>query len=357
MTQFTNFEIKRVLIIRFRQIGDALLSTVICNILRKNFPQAQIDMILNSDIAPLFEKHPSIDHIWTFTTKEQHSLLKYLPKVYHIMHNAHYDVIIDMRSTMKTMPFALFSLPTAFRIGIKKTYNIGIYNYRINDFNIQEDVIKTNKRFLMPLYKIKELNECCFFSLGITDEEVYKFRTYMESQGIDFKKPIILIGITARLLCKTYRKDNMTKILRKFIECFPKWQIIFNYAGEKEEKNAREMYKQLNCDKHIFINIKAKNLRQLAAMSKNVSFYFGNEGGARHIAHAMGVPSYSICCPTSDKRRWLPQNEIPTKGIGATDFLTEEQRTNMSIEELYNLIKPEYVWQGLEAMILNVKTA
>ena len=31
--------IKKVLIIRFRRIGDAVLSTVLCSTIRKNFPE------------------------------------------------------------------------------------------------------------------------------------------------------------------------------------------------------------------------------------------------------------------------------------------------------------------------------
>ena len=37
----------KILIIRFKQIGDAVLSSVICNTLKKSFPEAQRDRQCN----------------------------------------------------------------------------------------------------------------------------------------------------------------------------------------------------------------------------------------------------------------------------------------------------------------------
>ena len=43
-----NMDIENILVVRFRQMGDAVLTTVICNTLRQNFPEARIDYVLNT---------------------------------------------------------------------------------------------------------------------------------------------------------------------------------------------------------------------------------------------------------------------------------------------------------------------
>ena len=53
--------IKRILIIRFRQIGDSILAVALCSTLKKSFPDAEIHFVLNKNIAPLYEGHPDID--------------------------------------------------------------------------------------------------------------------------------------------------------------------------------------------------------------------------------------------------------------------------------------------------------
>ena len=102
-------EIKKVLIIRFRQIGDSVLTTALCSTIKRNFPTAEIHYILNKGIAPLYENHPDIDKVITFDKKENKSSLCYIKKVWKIVHQNDYDVIIDIRSTFKTLFFSFLS--------------------------------------------------------------------------------------------------------------------------------------------------------------------------------------------------------------------------------------------------------
>ncbi len=121
-----------VLIIRFRQMGDAIIATSLCNTIRHNFPDARIDIVLNENIAPLFAGHPSIDRIISFNEAERHSFTAYLKKVAGIVKDTKYDVIIDMRSTANTMLFALLSPFSKFRIGLKKPYTRIAFNHVIS---------------------------------------------------------------------------------------------------------------------------------------------------------------------------------------------------------------------------------
>ena len=115
--------VRKVLVIRFRRIGDAVLSVVICSSLRKSFPEAEIRYVLNDHIAPLFENHPDIDKIITFSDEENNHFFEYLRKVRQLMKTERYDVIIDTRATIKTLWFSAFSLRTKYRIGTSKFYN------------------------------------------------------------------------------------------------------------------------------------------------------------------------------------------------------------------------------------------
>ena len=102
--------VKKVLVIRFRRIGDAVLSVVICSSLRKSFPEAEIHYVLNDHIVPLFENHPDIDKIIAFSDEENNHFFKYLRKVRQLMKTEQYDVIIDTRATIKTLWFSALSL-------------------------------------------------------------------------------------------------------------------------------------------------------------------------------------------------------------------------------------------------------
>ena len=361
----------RILVIRFRQMGDAILATPLLSTLKANFPDAQIDFVLNERIAPLFEGHPAINHIITFTDEERHSLLNYIRKVWRTVHQTRYDAVIDMRSTTNTMLFALCSLRSRWRIGIRKPYTWGIFNHRFEGCEDNESMISHNLRLAEPLRASMEgkgWKEDRNLSLSITDEEKQDFRHYMEQQGIDFRRPVLLVGVTAKLPSKTWPEDRMTEVLHRFISAFPQFQLIFNYAPGQEAENARRIFDRLSSYAAtssqplsqpplqpfpVFLNIEAKSPRQLAAMAANCTAYFGNEGGARHIVHAMGCPSLVVCSPGASKTTWLPQDtSVLARGIAATDIADVSA---MSREEQYALITVDRVWEELENFTLRIQ--
>lgn len=326
----------KILVIRFRQMGDAILATPLLSTLRANFPDAQIDFVLNERIAPLFEGHPAISHIITFSDEERHSVLTYIRKVWRTVHQTRYDAIIDMRSTVNTMLFALFSLHSRWRVGIRKPYTWGVFNHRFEGCKDDESMIDHNLKLAHPLL-MEGAKEDRNLSLAITEKEQHDFRLYMERQGIDFSRPVMLVGVTAKLAHKTWAEDRMTEVLCRFIAACPHWQLIFNYAPGQEAENAHRIFSNM-ADKasvsSVFLNIEAKSPRQLAAMAANCTAYFGNEGGARHIVHAMGRPSLVICSPGASKTTWLPQDtDILAIGIDAPS---------------YDLITVDKVWPELQ---------
>ena len=68
-----------------------------------------------------------------------------------MVRDTRYDVIIDMRSTINTLPFTLFSLRSKYRIGIRKPYTYGIMNYCFEGCESHESMISHNLRLTEPL--------------------------------------------------------------------------------------------------------------------------------------------------------------------------------------------------------------
>ena len=339
--------IKKILVVRFRQMGDAILATALLNTLHLSFPDAKIDFVLNDKIAPLFEGHPSISRIITFSEEERHNSLKYMKKVWNIVHKEHYDVIIDMRSTMNTMLFALFSPSAKYRIGIKKGYTRLAFNCPMPKCGTKS-MVEHNSKLASALEKESPIKYTKDFTLAITDTEKQDYREYLLSQGIDLSKPLVLANVTAKLANKVWNEDKMVAVLRKFMDTHPDVQLIFNYAPGNEEDNAKRIYEKLGKPHQVFIDVKARSARQLVALSGYITLFFGNEGGARHIAQAAGAPSLVICAPENKKSTWIPQNSIPAEGISPSDFLTEEEQNTLSREQQYDAIDQDVVSQKLE---------
>lgn len=346
-------DIKKILVIRFRQVGDSILATALCSTLKRNFPGAEIHFVLNKGIAPLYEGHPDIDRIITFDKSELKPFTTYAAKVWRIVHDCHYDVIIDMRSTLNTLLFSAFSLSTPFRIGVKKGYTRFLLTDEVsnNDHSADIDMVERNLMLAGPLNRIGDIVPVSDFSIHIAEKERNDFRNYMEREGIDFSRPVILVGVTTKILKKRWNMDFMAETLRRIIARHPDFQMVFNYAPGQEEKDARDMFKRLGEPSCVKINLQARSLRELAALCANCDFYYGNEGGTRHLVQALGIPSFAIFSPSASPKVWMPQNHTTACGISVNDIVAADARMSMTHEELFDSITPDEVMLRLNPLL------
>lgn len=342
--------VKKVLVIRFRRIGDAVVSVVICSTIRKSFPEAEIHYVLNESIAPLFENHPDIDRVITFSNDENSHFFKYVRKVRQLMKTERYDVIIDSRSTLKTLWFSLFSLRTKYRIGTTKYYSHLVHNYRINNYaNDEWNEVEGALMLLLPLKSEGELLWDTTFRLYVTKQETAEFRNYMGRRGIDFSRVIVVCTPFTRVKGKAWDREKMKQVLFRMIQRYDA-QLIFNYSKE-EKAEALALFDEMGNDEHVFINVEADSLRKLVSMLELSDFFFGNEGGPRHIAQSCRVPSLAIYPPRVNMRRWLPSRDPRYQGITPRDLFPESENEALPENELFDKLTVEHVWERLEPML------
>ena len=339
--------VNKILVIRFRRIGDAVLSSAICSSLKQSFPAAEIHYVLNENIAPLFENHPDIDKLITFSDTENNNIAKYLSKVWRIMHSNQYDMIVDCRSTIKTLFFSLFSMSTPYRLGISKKYNL-LSNHTIHT-NDYESNVDRMVALLHPIQKELNLKLTKNFRLEITKEEQNNFRIYMTQGGIDFSKHVIVCTIAARIPHKIWNTDYMAEVLLQIIKKYDA-QLVFNYVGD-EFSVAKSVKEKMGNPSDVFLNIEAKSLRELGALLKNADFFFGNEGGPRHISQALDIPSYAIYPPGIAKKEWLPNASEKFQGIEPGDVLSNTELLTLNYLDTFNSMTPEIIYVKLFAML------
>ncbi len=342
----------KILIIRFRRVGDSVISSSLCSSLKASIPNCEIHYILNEHIAPLYEHHPCIDKVISFTNEEMHNMTVYIKKCRRIVKETKYDIIIDTRSTLKTLFFSLFSLGTKYRIGRQKKYNYLIHNYRVNNkYDGLRDNAQLTLALLDPLNKEYTITKDPHFKLYYTADEYTKYREYMEAQGIDFSRPVIVCAVTARLEYKVWDKNKMRSVLEHIINKYDA-QLIFNFGDNKEKESAQHLREMMSNDRHIFTNIEAKNLRELIALLANSNFFFGNEGGTRHISQALDIPSFAIYPPNIPLNNWLPNKSDRFQGIELKDIVLDiSTYENLSFSEKFALIDANSVWKKADKML------
>lgn len=335
----------KILVVRFRQIGDSIVSSVICKTLKESFPEAQIDYVLYEESAPLFEEQEYISNVIKISKKEQKNIIKYLGKVWKVTRQE-YDIIIDIMSTPKSELFSLLSTKAKFKIGRKKDYRGYTYTHKIEEPKNGEDKPEKFLKMLKPLeengYTIKYDKN---YSFSFKEKEIKDIRKKMENAGVDFKKILIPFAITSRKPEKEYPKDLMEKLARLILNKYDCEIILYYSPAEKE--GAINFHKRLELDKRIISNISTKNIRELGIMLSQCDIFVGNEGGPRHLAQGVGIPTVSIFGPNSKKKDWLSKDNPMHLAIDIQDIQCEGIE-NLSHEEKYRLMTPEKIMELVE---------
>ena len=356
-------ESKRALIISFSGIGDAVLTEVLCENLKQMFPEITVDMVVKDNSFPLFLNNSSIDNVIPYYNNERKNYLEYIKKTWNVMKKK-YDIILDVESTPRSELFSLFGKKAGYRAGwykvskhkflwmkVKRGF---FYNNKIVRDH-KESVTKNITKFLDPLIKISFLEnykKTFDFRICITDEEKQEMRKIMKDAGIDFSKPVIMCAVNSVSNGKRWRKDYMMEVLKYILSNYDYQLLLFYTPSEKEY--TVNMAKELQNDR-VFYSIETRDVRDLAKLMANSDYYFGNEGGARHIAQAVQLPGFAVFSPDASKKDWLVNNgNIDYDGIEASDILGNSVYS-MSEKERYDVITPGEVIKRLEPKLLKLR--
>ena len=349
---------KKALIITFSGIGDAVLTEVLCENLRKMNKDIEIDLVVKSNAAPLFIKNKAVTSVISYENDERKNLFKYIAKIWSITRKK-YDIILDIESTPRTELFSLFSLSSRFRIGknkISKHKILGFkitrgwfYTHKITENKDNNTVVESIVKFLDPIVedqKIK-MQYILDYKVDITEEEKLESKKIMESVGIDFSKKIIMCGVNAVFEWKRWKKEHMVNVLRYIIDNYDYQLVLFYTPKEKdytlEIATELEQY-STNKKGKVFYNITTKNVRDLAKIIANADMYFGNEGGTRHITQALGKATVAVSRENDGKTRWIVEDEnhlalvisdfISIKEIREKNLTWENMTSEMVISKL-----------------------
>jgi len=339
----------KILVIRFMAIGDIVLTSVLCNSLKKSFPNSQVDYLVHKVSACLYEQHPYIDNVIGLTKKQRKNPLKYFKVAYKLARHD-YDIIIDASSTGKSELISLLAQQAAFRIGRQKKRRGYNYTHKITLNQLLGDKIDQRLRLLDPL---KEAGYDIVYddqmTLIVTESQKQQMHQQLLACGIDLSRPIFVFSVSSK---EEQKKWNLSQQVMVAEHCLAHYnaQIVLYAGAEHEKVDIKKFHKEMQWHPDIYSEVLTDSLVELAALFSHCDFFFGNEGGPRHIAQALQVPSVAVFSPSANKAEWLPGQSDRYQGI---DFHDVESNSTMSkikfgygdtqYYKLYNSIKAEAV--------------
>lgn len=296
----------KILIIQQKRIGDVLTSTILCNNLKKKYPDAIIDYMCYSHCVDVLIGNPNINEIIVLKQEVRSSYLK-LFKFFWKIRKSKYNVIIDAYSKLETNLITLFS-GAKYKISYYKSYSFFFYNHnmmRLKNGTKSDLGLAIDNRLMLLKPLIKEPITDYKPLLFLTPEECNESKKILKNANINTTtKPLVMFSILGSEWYKSYPLKKMAELIDHTVTQ-TNANILFNYIPSQIEE-ATKIY-EFCSDKtkaNIHFNIYSKNLRQFLGLLSNCNMLIGNEGGAVNMAKALNVPTFSIFSPSVDKETW-----------------------------------------------------
>lgn len=279
----------KILLVRNDNIGDLICTTPAIEALRKKYPDAQIDIVVNSYNFVAINNNPFVDNIYVYT-KPKHKKsfldkLKALSGKIKIMKNIFfekYNVAVVFRSGYSSSAEQFSNISRAkMRIGVKDKKNRDNFTHHI-EADPNEHEVEFCYRCLAPL-GVKQNNEKMFFY--VPENLKMKYQNY---------KNYILFHISSRVKENRYPKDKFKEIIDSLDE------NILITAEPSDFENAKWIEKNSKAKW-----IKTKNLLDLAGLISNIKLFISLDGGAMHLGPALGVKTIAISGKTN-MNKWYP---------------------------------------------------
>lgn len=329
----------KILVIQQKMIGDVLVSSILCNNLRKAYPKAQIDYMIYESTIAVLQGNTSFDNLILFKEKHQKSKWEYF-KLLKSIRAEKYDIVIDAYSKLESWLAVLFSGAkqkiSYWKKGRDFLYTDTVKRQQTSNTNLGL-IIEQRLALLNPLHLNIELET--FPRIHVTKEENDFATSLFESHEIDQSKKTIMLSIIGSSKDKTYPLESMSQLV-DFIADKGDVNILFNYFPKQIEE-AKTIYNgcKESTKKKIYFSVLGKNIREFIAIMNHCDMIIGNDGGAINMAKALEKPSFIIFSPWIDKKGWATFED----GINHISLHLREFKPNLFEGKTAKIIKKETV--------------
>lgn len=300
----------RILVIRYRFIGDTILTVPFLRSLRKAYPQARIDVLVGPQSGEVLAGCPYVDELITYDTTRFHKYDRGAGKS-----RSFWSYVIELRKRRYDTAFILkrsiSSALLAFLIGCRNRIGYGTSGRAF----LLTQAVKWNQQIHEVESTLDVLREA---GIGVTD-------TKMEA-WIAKEERAQVIELVPELRVEASSEQGQTEAPRKILfhapaahpdKIYPleKWakliqimatqhKIIPFFAGSEQDKETYEKLEQASGIKGV--NTAGKlSLRQSMALFAEMDLAICTDSGPAHLAAATGTPTIALFGPT-DPIRWRP---------------------------------------------------
>jgi heptosyltransferase-3 len=357
MNRFKN--IKKILVLKFRHIGDVLLIVPTIRALKETFPEASIAVAVNAGTEDVLFGHPLIDELIVLdrSVKKLPALKKISREIGFIQNikRRNFDMTVDLTSGDRA---AILSFISGARYRLANNPGTRgfpgkrfIYTH-ISYIDNTKHMVMQNLDVIGKFGITTENRDVDFF---ISDETKRKVARLLEKEGIKKGDRIVHIHPTSRWMFKCWDDTYMAEIIDWL--CNKGMKVILTSAPDREElARAESILSLLPAETKLsgsIIPLFGKTtIKELGAISEASDLFIGVDSAPMHIAAAVKTPVIALFGPTGEST-WGPYGEnhiVLSKSLSCKPC-RKGMCEGISLRDCMSAIKPDDVKQAVIKII------
>lgn len=268
-------KVKKILMITLSNIGDVVLTLPVLGVLKKEFPSADITVIVGPNAKEIFEAEPSVSEIVIYD--------KHMPILKKLqfglkMRSRGFDLVVDLRNSL-------------FPLLVGARYHSSFLRKADTHIHRKEKHLKVLSGLGMP-------TDNAPFSISFNRDDKLQVNSVLNELGILPDDDMVAIAPGAKSHIKRWMTTGFVRLSDR-LNKEAGFKVIL--IGDENDRSINDEIEGVGL-KEVYNLTGRTNIRELAYLLSLCRLLISNDSAPLHIAGAIGLPTVAIFGPTDHNK-------------------------------------------------------
>lgn len=320
----------RILVVRTDRLGDVILSTPVFEVIKQQFPNTHITVMIREPIASIIEGLPAVDEVMIFRPEKEHAGFRGFLRLRKELREEKFRISIVLHGPLK-LAAAVFFANIRYRVGPwSKLYSFLFFNRGLRQRRSQVEMHEADYNLqLLRKIGIRMNSRSVPVRVNVDPKAKAAAKQWLSERGWKPDSPLVIVhpGMSGSAL--NWPETHYIEFIRSLIK---EGRQILITGGPQEVSLLNRISEALGPlkDKAIFygntepVGEYVGSLAFLTGLFSFASLVVAPSTGPLHLAVAVGCPVVTFYPPirVQSAIRWGP-------------YLQDETRASIMVPEVY----------------------
>ena len=292
--------VRKVLLVRLRSIGDTVLATPSAYALKRFLPNVEVDILLEDWVAPLLEDLDCLDGI----VRLERGSVASRARVAREIRAARYDVVYNLHGGT-TATLLTRATGATHRVGYAAYQYARLHNHLSPSPLLlwgQQKTHSVEQQLALLGWTGVPVSDRPATRLAVTPEANAEVSRRLSLAGLEGRK-FAVVHPAAAFATKQWATDKFARVVEFLAQ---RGIAVVSIAGPNETAVLNELTSESSAPVVSF----DLSLPEVTALAARARLFVGNDSGIAHIAAAAGAPSV-VVFGSSNIAHWRPWTDTP----------------------------------------------